>query len=28
MRIYKLLLGSKNTTLSVARSNGCLATKM
>ena len=27
MRFYKLLLGSKNTTFSVTRNNGCLSTK-
>jgi len=28
MPFYKLLLGSKNTTFSVTRSNGCLSTKI
>jgi len=28
MRFYKLLLGSKNTTFSVIRNNGCLSTKI
>jgi len=28
MRFYKLLLGSKNTTFSVTRNNGCLSTKI
>jgi len=28
MRVYKLLLGCKNTTFSVTRSNGCLPTKI
>jgi len=27
LRFYKLLLGSKNTTFSVTRDNGCLSTK-
>jgi len=27
MQFYKLLLGSKNTTCSVIRNNGCLSTK-
>jgi len=27
MRFYKLLLGSKNTTCSVTRNNGCLSRK-
>jgi len=27
MRFYKLLLGSKNTTCSVTRKNGCLSRK-
>jgi len=28
MRFYKLLLGSKNTTFSATRKNGCLSTKI
>jgi len=28
MRYYKLLLGSKSTTCSVTRNNGCLSTKL
>jgi len=28
MRFYKLLLGSKNTTFSVTRNNGCLSMKI
>jgi len=27
MRFYKLLLGSKNTTCSVTRNNGCISRK-
>jgi len=27
MRVYKLLLGNKNTTCSVTRNNGCLSRK-